>query len=145
MKKLNTVALTEGRLKALEHEGTRSYCGVKRNNQRVQNPVRERRVLPVEGGIHEGDYILFNYVDAKMGCGKRATAVVTGVTRKFLIVDQTVREGVKISTCILLSDIQVGIVVVKKLTAATYSSDYNYDELDVYHWDEENGQERLPA
>ena len=137
MKKLNTAAIeTEIDNEALEHEGTRAYCGVRRCNARIQDPVRERRVLPVEGGLHEGDYILFNYMDSKAGCGKRATAVVTGVTNKFLIVKQLVREDVTFSTCILLSDIQVGIVLVRKLETATYSGYYSYDDLNVDHWND---------
>lgn len=144
MKKLNSTALKLDN-RHLEHEGTRSYCGIHRNHAQKQEPVRERKVMPVEGGFREGDYILYNYVDERGGCGKRATAVVTGITKKFLVIDQLVREDLVISSCILLSDIQVGIVLAKKLTTAAYSSDYSYEELDVCRWNDECGKQRRTA
>lgn len=136
MKKLNSAAFDlENR--RLEHEGTRSYCGIQRNHEKKQEPVRERAVMPVAGGLHEGDYILYNYMDDPMGCGERATAVVAKVTKRFIVVDRMERKGFSIRTSILRSDLQVGIVLAKKLHAAAYSSDYCFEELDVYRWEED--------
>ena len=128
MRQLNNETIRE-----LEHEGTREYCGIRRNN--AQDPLRERRVLPV--CFRKGDYILYNYTDDRAGCGKRAIGKVLGWSNVFVVVEEAAGPDTLVRYCILISDIQVGIVAIRNVSDEDRKQHYTYKELDVFseHWE----------